>query len=142
VPTITKAGDVAGLRLAIRTRLYHDRRNSFGCEQPDCTCEQHLQLEGLPEEVDHRALTRIRHLTRLESMINVGCTFGPDDLSYEQWSDLIILATERQWMDARIEEQRDRIRDAKQKADAAMTEARKQSGTPPPGQSLFSGKKA
>lgn len=130
------AEPVTGFRLAIRTRLYLDRRDSFGCTKRPCDCGQHLQL-NLPDEIDGPFLTRFRHIVRLESMINVGCKFGPDDLDFGQWDDLITLAIERQWMDRQVDEQRDRIRDAAKKAEAALTEARKESGVPPPGQSLF-----
>ena len=133
-------GVITDLRTAIRVRMYRDRRDSFGCDEPDCTCGRHLTLDLPDAPIDGRTLPRLRHLVRLESMISVGCHFLPNDLDYDQWQDLILLANERQWMEAQVEAQREQIRDAKAKMDAAMAEARKESGVPPPGQSLF-GKK-
>lgn len=70
-------------------------------------------------------------------MVNVGCKFGPNDLRPEQWRDLITLAQERHWMDDKVQEHREVARKEQEKIDKAMAEARKLSGAPPPGQSLF-----
>lgn len=85
-------------------------------------------------------MPRVRHIVRLESMVNVGCKFGPNDLKPDQWRDLIVLAQERNWIDEKVQEHREKAREEQAKIDKAMAEARKASGVPSPGQSLFPGK--
>lgn len=79
----------------------------------------------------------IQHLIRLESLINVGCHFGPDDLSPETWDGLIAMALERQFIDRLVEKRREQ----RKKFEDGLDKARAATGVPPPGQSLFSGKK-
>jgi|PlaIllAssembly_1097288.scaffolds.fasta_scaffold19329_4 hypothetical protein len=123
----------------MRSALYLTKRDSFGCEKPDCECPKHLRIDGLGEP-DTTLTPRVRHIVRLESMVNVGCKFGPNDLKPDQWRDLIVLAQERNWIDERVQEHREKAREEQAQIDKAMAEARKASGVPSPGQSLFPGK--
>ena len=59
--------------------------------------------------VDPLFVVRLQHLVRLEAMHNVGCTFGPNDLSPYEWDELIVLAQERQRMDEAVRKHRDKI---------------------------------
>lgn len=128
--------DVSALfRLTVRSALYAEKRDSFGCQVPGCSCPRHLRL-GLPDP-DPRCLLRLRHIVRLESLIQVGCKFGPNDLTPDQWRDLIILAQERNWIDERVQAHREQLRKEQEQIDRALAEARRQSGIPPPGQSIF-----
>lgn len=102
-------------------------------------CPKHL----VPVEPDPEAAagTRLRFLVRVESLINVGCKFGPNDLPASVWDELTVLAIERQRMDRIIMEQRDKARqqDAGVPAGAEleMAKARRETGIPPPGGSIF-----
>lgn len=88
---------------------------------------------------DPAALARIGFLVRLESMANVGCKWQVNDLSYDVWSELIVLATERQRIDRLIREQQDTAREAEREVDHKADEARRDSGIPAPGGSIFPG---
>jgi hypothetical protein len=116
--------------------LYQARRNSFGCDDPACGCEKHLTLTGL-REPDSHLLPRIRHLVRLESMINVGCKFRPDDLTWEQWEELSVLSQERAWMDEKVREYDADLREKKSEVQQKIHEHRKKAGLPAPGKSIF-----
>jgi hypothetical protein len=76
-------------------------------------------------------------------MINVGCKFGPDDLSPDTWDGLILIARERQKISNKIDDARRRKepeqlpKEAQKKVDTL----RKETGIPPPGQSIFAQKK-
>ena len=106
-----------------------------------CTgCPKYLKA-GVPlgdVRVDPLFVVRLQHLVRLEAMHNVGCTFGPNDLSPYEWDELIVLAQERQRMDEAVRKHRDKSRSA----DQTVATARKDTGVPAPGASLFSVKKA
>jgi len=80
-------------------------------------------------------------LTRLESLINFGCKLGLDDLPSQVWDELLILGSERQRMDAVVREQKDESRAKDVEAERKMAAARKESGVPPPGVSLFPSKR-
>ena len=82
-------------------------------------------------------MARLHHLVRLEAMSNVGCQFGPNDLSPYEWDELILLAQERQRMDESVRRHKDKTRSA----DRTQAVARKEAGVPPPGASLFTVKK-
>ena len=137
------ADTASGLRGAIRQVMYRERRH-VGCEldcqcKEGCTCPHHMVIEGLSTEFPELAvMTRIRHLSRLEAMINVGCKFGPNDLAPEQWSELIIMAEERNWMDRRIDRFRERKRKGDREVESALSKGRKELNIPPPGQAIFS----
>jgi hypothetical protein len=84
--------------------------------------------------------SRMKYLIHIESLINVGCHFGPDDLPASVWEELIALAIERQWVQEKMREKKDR-----QDPDAALLpkeraerdKARKMDNIPPPGGSIF-----
>ncbi len=133
----------SGLRQAIRQVFYRERRH-VGCEidcqcKEDCTCPHHMVIAGLADERPEIAvMLRIRHLSRLEAMINVGCKFGPNDLAPEQWTELIMMAEERNWMDKRIDQFRERRRKGQREIDEAMSKGRKELSIPAPGGAIFS----
>lgn len=86
-------------------------------------------------------LPRLRHVMRLEGMVAVGCHFQPQDLSPDEWDQLIALAGERNIIEAEISDLRVK-KDApssglNQEELAGVGEARRQSGLPGPGQSLL-----
>lgn len=154
-PTTLKA---SGLRATIRVTLYEVYKHELGCPKsgeckvlssfgkkepcgPDKGCENYFNLSLPP--LDDSYLRRMKHLIRLESMINVGCKFGPNDLLPDDWDGLIVLAQERQWMHTKLDEARDK-RDKKGKdhpvdseAQKKIDEQRKELGIPAPGQSIF-----
>lgn len=78
-------------------------------------------------------LVRIQYLVRLESLINVGCKFGPDDLPARVWDELLAMALERQFVDTLVEWRRDRQR----AQERSVSKARQQTGLPGPGQTIF-----
>lgn len=97
--------------------------------------EQRKQdLHGLePPRHDRTAMARVHYLMRLESLINVGCKFRPDDLPASVWDELIAMALERAFVDKLVDQQREKHR----REDTAMSKARAATGTPPPGQTMF-----
>ena len=100
-------------------------------------CRKHLTIDESDEDEVPDFGPRLRMLSRLESMVHVGCKFAPNDLGPDQWRDLIILAEERAYVDGVVDKKREEVRkeiDAMEKAQAA---ARQQAGIPPPGQSAF-----
>lgn len=127
-----------GLRLVLRAMLYARERHGFGCDKDPCDCRRHLRLD-IPDTFDARFIPRVKHITRLESLINIGCKFGPNDLEPDQWRDLVILATERQWIQQRVQEFRDTLRGQDANVADAQKAVRQAAGLPAPGQSLFSG---
>jgi hypothetical protein len=76
---------------------------------------------------------RIQFLLRIESLINVGCKYQPDDLPPRVWDELIAMALERQFVDRLVDQRRNKNR----QQDRAINQARKQTGLPPPGGTLF-----
>lgn len=121
----------------MRCVLYQARRSEFGCKRLDCDCELHLRVEGY-EEPDARLVARGHFLFRLEALQAVGCVFHQNDLDRDTWDELIALKRARHWIDEQVEEQRERIRTAKELIKKAATVAAQESGLPPPGRSLFS----
>lgn len=142
------------MRRILRSALFHARKYDLGCpteakcaffrDQQERACEgcpkRLTPVEPLPPPV---AGARLRYLTQIESMVAVGCKFGPDDLTPRTWQELIWLRLERDRMD-------DLIRGAKDREPAAALPAEQQTrqneirridNIPPPGQSLFRGKK-
>jgi len=121
--------------------FYLRERNEFGCDRDPCTCRRHLRYPDLDDAPDARLLPRLRHILRVEGMITVGCKFGPDDLEWGQWQDLMVVHQERHWVQEQARALRDTIRDETREANAGMAEVRQAAGIPGPGQSLFGGKK-
>jgi hypothetical protein len=80
---------------------------------------------------------RVRYLVRLESMVNVGCKFGPNDLPADVWDQLVTLAMERAFVDRLVQKRHDR----QGHENRAMGKARATTGVPPPGGTLFPTKK-
>lgn len=81
-------------------------------------------------------------LVKLESMIAVGCKFGPDDLPMRAWEELIWLRLERDRLDEIIRNRKDgKVDDLPPALQQQRNEVRKMDGIPPPGQSLFRGKR-
>jgi len=76
---------------------------------------------------------RIQFLLRIESLINVGCKFQPDDLPPRVWDELVAMALERQFVDRLVDKRRAKGR----QQDRAIQQARTQTGLPPPGGTLF-----
>jgi hypothetical protein len=66
-------------------------------------------------------------------MINVGCKYGPNDLEPSTWDHLIVLASERAFVDRIL----DRRRDRNKRDEAGVNRARQQGGLPLPGQTIF-----
>lgn len=84
---------------------------------------------------------RLGYLTKLESLVNVGCAFGPNDLDPRTWNELIMFAMERQRMDEKVRKAQDRKADrgkAPPEQETAFRAARKELGVPEAGASLFS----
>lgn len=138
----------------MRGALYEGRKHDLGCPEDDyCVIHRRLGREvpcgaeaGCPNWVrcaapapPAEALRRISFLVRLESMANVGCKWQVNDLSFDVWTELIILATERQRLDRLIREQQEASREAEREANTKADEARQMDKIPPPGASLFPG---
>lgn len=127
------------LEYTLRCALYQGRRNEFGCKgkrDQECDCGRHLVIEGY-DTPDAQILTRLSFLAKLEALQAVGCVFHLNDLDRDTWNELITLKRARNWIDQKIDEQRDRIRTAQELEKKAMDVARQEAGVPPPGQSLF-----
>jgi hypothetical protein len=86
-----------------------------------------------PPAHDRALVVRIQYLVRIESLINVGCHFGPDDLPARVWDELIAMALERQFVDRLVDYRRDR----QSSQETALNKARQQVGLPPPGGTIF-----
>jgi hypothetical protein len=83
-------------------------------------------------------------IARVESMINVGCKFGPNDLAPDAWDHLILLAQERQWIRKKVDDQKKKTKAGPEaglttEGKAAIQKQRRELGIPPPGQSIFVG---
>ncbi|HET9562679.1 MAG TPA: hypothetical protein VFP01_11265 [Propionibacteriaceae bacterium] len=89
-------------------------------------------MPSLPE-CDPELFTRVALLFRLEALINIGLKYGPDDLEASTWDHLLILASERAFVDRILDGRRDKHR----QDDQMMQRARSASGTPAPGGTLF-----
>lgn len=115
------------MRGALRAALFAAHRYDAGCPKTGlcslhsvfgkevpcapgaCTKFVGPRLERDPEAVES---ARVRHLVHIESMVNVGCKFGPNDLDPATWEELIWLAMERGRMDRLVNAAKDRNRDA------------------------------
>ena len=145
---------MTGIRREIRRALYHSHKFDLGCPRdgeclifkalkvtkpcgPENSCKHFFgPVEPEPHPV---ALARIRFLTRLESMVNVGCKFQVNDLDGQTWSELIMLAIERQRVQDKLakgrEAQREKPPEPEEKK--AFETARKELGLPPVGGAIF-----
>lgn len=130
----------------IRRTLYEAHKHDLGCpEEWECTlfkklgttkpcgpengCKNFLTPVEAPPDPD--ALRRVKFLTRLESMVAVGCKFQLNDLDWETWTELILLAHERQRMREVIDKGKDAQREkplGKPEEKEALAEARKELG--------------
>ena len=98
--------------------------------------KQFQQYGGPPTAVpphDQAAFVRVGYLLRLESLINVGCHFGPSDLPAQVWHELIVLNIERAYIDRVL----DKRREKHSKEETALSEARSATGIPQPGGTIF-----
>jgi len=139
----------------VRRALYQSRKHDLGCPKSG-VCTLFTQLgETRPCAADNgcksfvgpaedppaaSAMVRLSFLTRLSSMVNVGCKFAPNDLDPRTWSELIMVALERQRIDDIIRKGQDRKRDKDKpppEAEKALRESRKALGLPEGGTSLF-----
>lgn len=134
---------------SIRALLVEQHKYDLGCptEQKCSLYKNHGQekaCEGCPKklkisapELDIDVLPRIKYLLRIEGMVNVGCNFGPDDLSPETWDELIVLHRERNKVRDQIAEQRKRANEEHPnlgpEAQKLIAEQRRELGIPPPG---------
>lgn len=75
----------------------------------------------------------MKYLVRLESLINVGCKFRPDDLPPGVWDELIALALERAFVDKLVRQRQEKKSDQ----DREMSKARAATGLPQPGGTIF-----
>lgn len=91
-----------------------------------------------PPEHDTTLLVRVRYLIWVESMINIGCHFGPDDLTAATWDQLFVLNIERSFVDRLVEHHRDKDRQQQDGLQDGLNKARAHSGAPPPGGTMFS----
>jgi hypothetical protein len=136
-PAAPGSEDPVGVRLAIRSTLLRSHADEFGCETAECGCSKHLRIDlREPHMLGYR---RVRFIVRIESMVNVGCKFGPNDLAPEVWEDLIIMGQERQYMDRLVALFREQLTKDTQDEERALSELRKEQGLPGKGGSLFSG---
>lgn len=87
----------------------------------------------MPPEYDSAWMYRVRYLIWVESLVNVGCKFRPDDLAPDVWDQLMALSMERSFLDRLIEERREK----QHKEDVAINKARAATGHPPPGGTIF-----
>lgn len=144
--------EVFGLRAAFRSVLCENHKLDLGCPTEQkchlfknngglkaCAgCPKHFKYTELPFESAYAP--RIKFISRIESMINVGCKFGPNDLAPEIWTELIVLAQERSWVQGEIDRQRRENKEAVQVDPLAQKEldkVRREQGIPPVGQSIF-----
>ena len=89
-------------------------------------------MPPLPD-YDGTLAPRVMYLLRVEALIEVGCTYSPNDLEPQTWDHLLILSSERAFVDKIMDRHRDRQREHSK----AMGKARAVAGTPPPGATLF-----
>jgi hypothetical protein len=112
---------VTGFRASIRAWLLECRAKELG--NPPVEPPAHNRL----------GMARIQFLVRVESLINVGCKYGPNDLPARVWDELVTMALERQFVDRVIDQRRAR----NQRQEQAMGKARQQTGLPNPGGTIF-----
>ena len=94
--------------------------------------DEHGGMPTVPA-YDPDLLPRLHYLMWVESMVNVGCHFGPNDLEASTWDQLIALAVERQFVEKILSDRRDK----RGQQDVAADKARQQTGIPKPGATLF-----
>ena len=81
--------------------------------------KKRLPKDLKPPEHDTALFVRVRYLIWVESMINIGCHFGPDDLPMDVWDQLLALHYERAFVDRLVEQLQDEPEaDTKAKAEA------------------------
>ena len=125
----------------LRQTLYARERHGFRCDRDPCECRKHQRDQDLDGPLDLRWFGWVRHLVRLESMIAVGCTFGPNDVSWEEWDGLVTLNIERHAMRTRVDEFRRELDKADREVAEQMAAVQKAAGHATTGQSLFAGQK-
>jgi len=76
---------------------------------------------------------RMGYLLRTAAMIEVGCCYAPNDLEPATWDHLLILASERAFVDRLVDKRREKSKEHGK----VMSQARKVAGTPAPGGTLF-----
>lgn len=86
-----------------------------------------------PPPHDPAAMVRVQFLVRIESLVNVGCHFGPDDLPPAVWDELIAYAIERAYIERILDQRRERHSEEQ----SVANEARTATGAPPPGGTIF-----
>lgn len=92
------------------------------------------ELKGVePPEHDTALTIRVRYLVWVESLISIGCHFGPSDLPPMVWDQLLVMNIERGFVDRLVEKRRDK----QQKEETDMNRARQATGVPAPGGNLF-----
>jgi hypothetical protein len=89
-------------------------------------------MPTLPE-YDPEMMVRVAYIMRVEAMVNVGCKYGPNDLDPSTWDHLLILASERAFVDRVVDARREKHKHS----DAGMAKARQVTGAPAPGGTLF-----
>lgn len=89
-------------------------------------------MPTLPE-YDAALIPRVVFLLRVEALINIGCKYGPGDLEAQTWDHLLILGSERAFVDRLVDGRRNK----RQQSEAEMSKARQQTGVPAPGGTLF-----
>lgn len=89
-------------------------------------------MPPLPE-YDAALVPRVAFLLRVEGLINIGCKYGPNDLEPQTWDHLLILGSERSFVDRVVDGRRNKDR----QSNAALSKARAQTGVPAPGGTLF-----
>jgi len=117
--------------------VYKTSEKEIPCSEA-IDCKKHLKM-FLPNTTD-AGIKRANYFFRIESMINVGCKFAPDDLSPDTWDGLIMIARERQRIMNLVDDQR-RKGDENEKLppeqQKRVAEVRKEMKIPPPGKSVF-----
>lgn len=145
------------MRGAIRAAVFAAHRYDAGCPKSGF-CALHAAVgkelpcgprachkfvgPRLEREPTSPEMVRVRYLVHLESMVNVGCKFGPNDLDPQSWEELICLAMERSRIDRLVTAAKDREREggapkATPAEAAALRANREQLGVPAAGQSLL-----
>jgi hypothetical protein len=140
----------------LRAALFHAHRHEAGCPKSGIcslhqavgkplpcgpeSCNKFVGPRVEPEPTAPEGV-RVRYLVHLESMVNVGCKFGPNDLDPDTWGELVALAIERARMDRLIHAAKDKAREGGAKetreTEEALRASREQLGIPGAGKSLF-----
>jgi len=97
--------------------------------------KQRSELKKIPlPEHDTALFIRVRYLIWVESLITIGCHFGPNDLPADVWDQLLVLNIERSFVDRLVQQQGEKNR----KEEGELNKARAVTGAPAPGGTLFS----